>query len=311
MKDNFFVLDRPKNAPENIPYYCGEHEYIYPKKMDKFTNEPVWVQEKRKGILKEQLDNQQLKKYTCCNCGEKIEKKHLANHATICKDPYEKTADAIERMEKRCSEVDYTKLRPGMKVKIKSWNRMVDEYGVNEFGNIDKSGLSICYNASDEKIISKSKRVVEIEKINMDISLFWIISREFALPVQCIESIIEEPEQKQDDRLKFVSAEPIPWVNGNPVKANVVVRDEIDAPIETNPFYNNWLGLPWMNKTEYNQELHDAIYSKIQSYQKEFGHRPKIIIVCPSMVRAGILPFKTFQGIRIIGSPAEKEVSVF
>lgn len=263
-----FVFNRPPGAPEETPYYIHQSEYVEPKSQ-----------------------------YTCCDCGEKLDKKSLAEHAAACQGKRETENKAI----------DFSQLKPGMKVRIKSWDRMVEEYGVDCDGDVNHENFG-CHFDKEDGLLSEKIQTISVVNRNF----FEVDMYNCNLPYQCIESIIPNQESKKPEgRINFTSSDPIPWTHGNPFKAKVVVRDEVDAPIEINPIYNNVLGLPWTNKTKYNQNLAELIYDKICDYIKKFGERPKIIIVNYALLQVGCSPKDTFQGIQIIESPAEKEVSVY
>ena len=50
-----------------------------------------------------------------------------------------------------------------MKVKIKSWDKMVKKYGVNGYGNISKHGHPYCF---DKEMIDMCGKEVELEDAN-------------------------------------------------------------------------------------------------------------------------------------------------
>ena len=127
---------RPSGAPDDLPYYVHPDEFIDPDERNKVTGEPIWVQNKRRAILKEQSDKKHFKNYTCQDCGTKVEKYEFADHAKDCRGKaertylektYDKNINALNEMELMKSvglEINYSHLKPGMKVKIKSWDKI-------------------------------------------------------------------------------------------------------------------------------------------------------------------------------------------
>lgn len=178
---------RPPGAPEDLPHYVHPDEFIDPEERDPVTGEPIWVQNKRRAILKEQSEN-----YTCLDCGVKLDKSQLADHAMDCRGNrktliLENTAGL---------EIDYSKLKPGMKVQIKSWDKMVLEYGIKSARYICGNGFDIHYSKDDEEFVQKKNRIVKIKKIIN--KAFYIENKFCALPIQCIESIIQEKQPNSD-----------------------------------------------------------------------------------------------------------------
>lgn len=124
------------------------------------------------------------KNYTCCNCGTKLEKSELADHAGECN-----VKEQIEKSHNTLNQIDYSKLLPGMKVKIKSWDRMVDEYNTDREGDIYDDYDPYSFVMGMKKYCGK---IVEIEEIYEDYFTVKKDQDNYFFSFYCIEAIIEK-----------------------------------------------------------------------------------------------------------------------
>jgi hypothetical protein len=98
--------------------------------------------------------------------------------------------------EPEADTLDYSRLKPGMMVKIKSWDRLVKEYGpLDEEGRIQINGMMMCLNV-DDRILGK---ICEIKEIELGPKVFCVKHNyHHIITLECIESIISEPEPPDD-----------------------------------------------------------------------------------------------------------------
>lgn len=150
--------------------------------------------------------------------------------------------DAAELGLKVPQEIDYTKLKPGMRVKIKSWARMVKEYGKEE-GRIYPPDFGCSFSEKKDKYLCG--KIIEIDFTNGN--LFETKEHGWSLPYQCIESIItEEPDlstyvPKSKDGYIVDTSQPtpslftklVPYAQPKQVKAIWLGQTEGDVEIES------------------------------------------------------------------------------
>lgn len=118
------------------------------------------------------------------------------------RDQYVSMDQMIANYENQCSEVDYTKLRPGVKVKIKSWKRMVNEYGVDDQGDINKVDKQDVFVIDMEKYC---ETVMEISYVFDDDCHMKEANRGFYFPFSCIEQIIEPQEEPREQKHPYAT----------------------------------------------------------------------------------------------------------
>lgn len=87
-------------------------------------------------------------------------------------------------------EIDLSQLRVGMKVKFKSWDRMVQQYGVDDSGMM--YSLDVHFYTEGEEDFGREYTIKECEDSNLFVVEGYTYHRHFTH--HCIAEIIQEPE---------------------------------------------------------------------------------------------------------------------